>query len=129
MQEYRGRFSLKSDLGFLSCSLLVWVLMFTLCRALLLVWNYNLADGASGMLLARAFLTGVRFDLTIIAWLLTPLALGLLHPRGLAHRWVYRHWMALIGAIMLLLAVSEAEFYRQFLPPQYHRAAVFCRRQ
>ena len=114
MQEYRGRFSLKSDLGFLSCSLLVWVLMFTLCRALLLVWNYNLADGASGMLLARAFLTGVRFDLTIIAWLLTPLALGLLHPRGLAHRWVYRHWMALIGAIMLLLAVSEAEFYRQF---------------
>lgn len=81
----------------------------------LLLWWRNAdfgSDTAAGVL-AKSFLVGLRFDLSVTAYLMILLFLALvLLPAG-GRQWARRAFLAFFTAV-LLLGVAEAEFYREF---------------
>lgn len=107
-------YTLNADLKYLLFNIMLWLAAFGICRLYMLGWNWNLTSGISPFLFMKSFMVGMRFDLIIVTWIILPLVLGILLPFGLKHRRIYRTWMLLVGGIMLLLAVTEIEFYHEF---------------
>ncbi len=103
-----------ADIGFIASSALLLMLLQTVLRGILLARNADLAATASTDDLVGAFLVGLRFDLIITSYMVLPLVLGLLLPNGLGERRLARLWLLVTGGIVLLLGVSEPEFYHQF---------------
>ncbi|MDY0267510.1 LTA synthase family protein [Trichloromonas sp.] len=87
--------------------------LFAALRLVLLVRNTNLAEGVATGELLKSFLIGARFDLAVASYLLIPLFLLLL---GLSQRWRGRlvFGLGILTAALLLLGISEAEFYVEF---------------
>ena len=94
--------------------------LFPLCLAafsalrLLLWWrNADFGSDAPPGVIAQSFLVGLRFDLAVGAYLMILLfiPLVLLPERG--RRWVRRLFL-LLFALLLVLGMAEAEFYREF---------------
>lgn len=106
--------TLLADINYIAFNSLLWLLLFGLCRCLLILWNFNLIEDISGYDLAHSFFIGARFDLTVIIPFMTPVILALALPQGLKQRWIYQSWMLIAGAFMLLIAVAEFEFYHEF---------------
>jgi phosphoglycerol transferase MdoB-like AlkP superfamily enzyme len=86
---------------------------FSILRLLLWWRNADFGSDAPPGVIAKSFLVGLRFDLAVGAYLmiLLFLPLVLLPPRG--RLWARRLFLA-IFALILLLGVAEAEFYREF---------------
>jgi phosphoglycerol transferase MdoB-like AlkP superfamily enzyme len=94
--------------------------LFPLCLAafsalrLLLWWrNADFGSDAPPGVIAQSFLVGLRFDLAVSAYLMILLfiPLVLLPERG--RRWARRLFL-LLFALLLVVGVAEAEFYREF---------------
>jgi len=114
MNSDRRRSALKTDSYFILSSALVLMLLQTLLRAALLLRNNELATQVPSSDLAMAFLVGLRFDLIITVYALTPLLLALLYKEGLKHRKYYIAWLTLVSSIIIFFAVLELDFYHEF---------------
>ncbi len=114
MRTTRSARPFLADIGFIASSALLLMLLQTVLRGILLARNADLAATASTDDLVGAFLVGLRFDLIITSYMVLPLVLGLLLPNGLGERRLARLWLLVTGGIVLLLGVSEPEFYHQF---------------
>ncbi|MGB0360103.1 MAG: LTA synthase family protein [Endozoicomonas sp.] len=108
------RDSLKSDLCFTGTAFLILMVLSTLARLLLFVWNKDVAATAVPSDLIMGFLIGMRFDLIISCIAIIPMVFVILLPCGLYHRKVWKTWLMLIVAAIALAALIEPIFYDEF---------------
>ncbi|NMG64986.1 sulfatase-like hydrolase/transferase [Azoarcus indigens] len=108
------RSPLHSHLRFTLQSGLVLLLLFTLLRVALLIYNREQIGHASLPTVMEAFLNGLRFDLRLVAYLLLPLVLATVSLRSMAARRPLRWWLTASASLCLLLGVMELDFYREF---------------
>lgn len=103
----------SGEVRFIAGLYLLLVTLFAALRLVLLVRNTNLAEGVATGELLKSFLVGARFDLAVASYLLIPLFLLLV---GLSQRWRGRivFGFGVLTASLLLLGISEAEFYGEF---------------
>ena len=103
----------SGEIRFIAGLYLLLAALFAALRLLLLLRNANLAEQVAGGELVNSFLVGLRFDLAVASYLLIPLFLLLV---GLSQRWRGRivFGFGVLTAALLLLGVSEAEFYGEF---------------
>lgn len=106
--------SLSAHALFLLWSLLVLMAMFGLLRLLLLLYNMDLATGMGLSDWRHAFVTGLRFDLRVIAIICLPLVPGTLLPVTHNVRRVYCVWLTLWSSLSVFLGLLELDFYREF---------------
>ena len=93
----RASFSptLKSHLAYTLLSGLVIMLMLSLVRLALLVYNSDMIGDTPSATVAEGFLNGLRFDLRVVVYLSIPLLLAILSPWAMARRGVFRFWLTL----------------------------------
>ncbi|WP_299728717.1 LTA synthase family protein [uncultured Endozoicomonas sp.] len=108
------RYSLKSDLCFTGSAFFTLMILSTLARLLLFFWNKDVAATSATVDLTMGFLVGMRFDLIISCAAIIPMALAIVMPSGLYHRKVWKAWLTLVSAMMLLTALVEPIFYDEF---------------
>lgn len=106
--------TLPHHLGFTVLSGLILLLLCTLLRAALLVYNRELIGDSPAAVFAEAFFNGLRFDLRLVVFVCAPLLLALLSHRAMAARRLQRLWLTGCGSLILLLGVTELDFYREF---------------
>ena len=109
-----GHVGIGRHLQFVALSLLALMLLHTLLRGALFVYNRELAASTSLLALGEAFANGLRFDLRLAAILCAPLLLALLHPRAMAARRIARAWLVGTASLTLLFGIVELDFYREF---------------
>jgi len=105
---------LRAHLAFMFLSGFALLLMFTLLRLALLVYNHELIGAAPIGAFFEAFGNGVRFDLRVVVWMLSPLLLALLAARTMSFRGAMRVWLTVCAGLSLFLTAIELEFYREF---------------
>lgn len=106
--------TLTSHLAFTGASALLLMLMYSLLRLALLLYNQEQIGDTSTWVLAEAFLNGLRFDLRLVVYACAPLLLSLLSPRAMAARRLHVAWLTLFASLTLFLGVTELDFYREF---------------
>ena len=112
--SYQRPLSLSAHVLFLLLSLMILMLLFALLRLLLLLYNMDLATGIKLSDWQHAFITGLRFDLRVIAIICLPLVLGTLLPVTLNARRFYCLWLTLWSSLSVFLGLLELDFYREF---------------
>ncbi|WP_211825895.1 LTA synthase family protein [Kistimonas asteriae] len=112
--SYQRHLSLSAHMLFLVCSLLILMVLFALLRLLLLLYNMDLAAGMGLSDWQHAFITGLRFDLRVIAIICLPLVLGTLLPVTNNARRFYCVWLTLWSSLSVFLGLLELDFYREF---------------
>ncbi|MFJ7313476.1 LTA synthase family protein [Pseudomonas sp. NPDC098747] len=106
--------TLKSHLVYtLLCGLVV-MLMLSLVRLGLLIYNSDMIGDTPMSTVAEGFLNGLRFDLRVVVYLAIPLLLATLSVRAMAARGLFRVWLTLASSIVMLLGLMELDFYREF---------------
>ncbi len=105
---------LMSHLRFTASSMLLLMLMYSLLRLALLVYNREQIGGASVSVLAEAFLNGLRFDLRLAVVGCLPLLFVLLSVRAMNARRPLRLWLTVFASVTLFLGLVELDFYREF---------------
>ena len=105
---------LKSHLRFTAGCVLVLMVLYSLLRVALLVYNREQTGGATAAVLAEAFFNGLRFDLRLVVWACLPLLLALPSLRAISARAFFRHWLTVFASLTLFLGVVELDFYREF---------------
>jgi len=108
------RSGLRAHLAFTCFSGLALLLMFSLLRLVLLAYNHELIGTAPASAFFKAFGNGLRFDLRVVAWMLSPLLLALLAVRAMTWRGAMRAWLTACAGLAILLGVIELGFYREF---------------
>ncbi|UVE16236.1 LTA synthase family protein [Pseudomonas sp. LS44] len=106
--------TLKSHLTFTLLSGLALLLMYTLMRVALLVYNRELIGDSPVATFVEAFYNGLRFDARVVMYACIPLLLSLLSVRAMAARGVLRIWLTGFASITLFLGLAELDFYREF---------------
>ncbi|WP_205342985.1 LTA synthase family protein [Denitrificimonas caeni] len=110
----KKRITLGSHLLFSCASIVLWLLLLTALRALLLAYNHEMIGSTSTADLLEAFSNGVRFDLRLIVYVSVPLLLGILIPWLMNQRRMLVAWLVLSAAVSILLGIIELDFYREF---------------
>ncbi len=105
---------LFGDILFLLGASLLSLLSFAILRASLLIRNNGLVADIPYPEIANAFLIGSRFDLIVVCYMLIPLALGLMLPRGFGQRKFIGFWIILLISVSLFLGIVELDFYYEF---------------
>jgi phosphoglycerol transferase MdoB-like AlkP superfamily enzyme len=106
---------LKSHLFFTGASLLTLMVMYSLLRLALLVYNREQIGGAATAALAEAFFNGLRFDLRLAVFVCIPLLLALPSLRIMTRgRVFFRYWLSVFASVTLFLGIVELDFYREF---------------
>ena len=106
--------TVKSHLLYtLLCGLAIMV-MFSLVRLALLVYNSDMIGDTPSSTVAEGFFNGLRFDLRVVVYLSIPLLLAILSARAMAARGLFRLWLTLTSSIVLFLGLVEMDFYREF---------------
>ena len=105
---------LKSHLRFTAGSVLVLMVLYSLLRVALLVYNREQTGGATAADLAEAFFNGLRFDLRLAVWACLPLLLALPSLWAISARAFFRHWLTVFASLTLFLGIVELDFYREF---------------
>ncbi|HSB96141.1 MAG TPA: LTA synthase family protein [Spongiibacteraceae bacterium] len=113
-QPPHTRYTLAADTLYLCGSAAVFLLLFAAARALLLWRNIDLLGAIPWRDVAISFAVGLRFDLIVTCYALTPLVLAMLLPSGLARRSWCNVWLGLMALLCSFLAVLELDFYREF---------------
>ncbi|MBD9484269.1 LTA synthase family protein [Pseudomonas sp. PDM14] len=108
------QFSLSSHFAFLAGSALLLMLMYTLLRVALLVYNHEQIGDTSASVFAEAFFNGLRFDLRVVVYACIPLLLSVLSPAMMAARRAHVAWLTVFASLTLFIGVSELDFYREF---------------
>lgn len=115
-QGVRGSFSptLKSHLAYTVLSGLVIMLMLSLVRLALLVYNSDMIGDTPYSTVAEGFFNGLRFDLRVVVYISIPLLLALLSPWLMARRGLFRFWLTIASSVVMFLGLMEMDFYREF---------------
>jgi phosphoglycerol transferase MdoB-like AlkP superfamily enzyme len=106
--------AIRAQIGFLLGSALVFLVMFSLLRAMLLYRNFDLTADISASEIVRAFGIGVRFDLVVVCYCMLPLVFTLLVRSRPGWRKLCLVWLGVCGAVCIFLGIAELEFYREF---------------
>lgn len=106
--------TLNSHLLFSAYAIVLWLLLLTALRVLLLVYNYELVGNTSNADFIEAFVNGARFDLRLIVYVSVPLLLGILIPWLMNQRRLLVAWLTFSAAVSILLGIIELDFYREF---------------
>src|SRR3990167_7928849 len=105
---------LKSHLLFTLLSALALLLLYSLLRVALLVYNHELIGDTPASSFVEAFYNGMRFDLRVVVYACVPLLLALFSVRAMAARGALRLWLTGFASLTLFLALTELDFYREF---------------
>ena len=108
------KITLKSHLLFTAVSVVLWMLLLSGLRGLLLAYNQEMLSSTSTADLVEAFSNGLRFDLRLIVYISVPLVLGMLIPWLMNQRRALVAWLTFSAAISILLGIIELDFYREF---------------
>jgi len=106
--------TLKSHLAFTLLGGAALLALYTLLRIALLVYNRELIGDTPSATFIEAFYNGLRFDVRLVVYALTPLLLALLSVRAMAARGLLRWWLTAFASFTLLLGITELDFYREF---------------
>ncbi|MBL8368111.1 MAG: LTA synthase family protein [Candidatus Accumulibacter sp.] len=106
--------TLKSHLAFTVLGGAALLALYTLLRIALLVYNRELIGDTPSATFIEAFYNGLRFDVRLVVYALTPLLLALLSVRAMAARGLLRWWLTAFASFTLLLGITELDFYREF---------------
>lgn len=106
--------TVKSHLAYTLLCALVMMVMFSLLRLALLVYNRAMILDTPASTFVEAFANGLRFDLRLVVYLSIPLLLALFSVRAMAARGFFRFWLTLASSIALFLGLMEMDFYREF---------------
>lgn len=105
---------LRSQLLFTLYSGLALLVMYTLLRVALLVYNRELIGDTPAAAFVEAFYNGLRFDLRVVVYACAPLLIALLSTRAMLARIWQRLWLTLFASITLFLGLAELDFYKEF---------------
>jgi phosphoglycerol transferase MdoB-like AlkP superfamily enzyme len=105
---------LRQHLLFTALSGLLLLLLYSLLRLALLIYNHELIGQTSANDLLEAFGNGLRFDLRLMTFALAPLILVIGSRRLMAARTWQRTWLFAVASLTLFLGVLELDFYREF---------------
>ncbi|WP_434772210.1 LTA synthase family protein [Pseudomonas entomophila] len=105
---------LTSHLAYTLLSGLAIMLMLSLVRLALLLYNSDMIGQTPYSTVAEGFLNGLRFDLRVVVYISIPLLLAMLSPWAMARRGVFRLWLTLASSAVLFLGLVEMDFYREF---------------
>lgn len=106
--------TVKSHLAYTLLSGLVLMVLYTLLRVALLVYNREGIGETPASTFVEAFINGLRFDLRLVVYLLIPLLLALFSARLMAARGVFRFWLTLVASLTTFFGLMEMDFYREF---------------
>ena len=106
--------TVKSHLAFTLLCALIMMVMFTLLRVALLVYNREMILDTPASTFLEAFANGLRFDLRIVVYFSIPLLLALLSAKAMTMRGVLRVWLLAASSLALFLGLMEMDFYREF---------------
>lgn len=106
--------TVKSHLAFTLLCAVIMMLMFTLLRVALLVYNREMILDTPASTFIEAFINGLRFDLRIVVYLSIPLLLSILSVKAMKSRGVLRFWLTAASSLALFLGLMEMDFYREF---------------
>src|SRR5471032_253466 len=106
--------TVKSHLAFTLLSGLVLMVMYSLLRIALLVYNREMIGNTPASTFIEAMGNGLRFDLRLTVYLLIPLLLALFSARVMAARGLFRFWLTVVASVTLFLGLMEMDFYREF---------------
>ncbi|MFQ6575686.1 LTA synthase family protein [Pseudomonas sp. UM16] len=106
--------TLKSHLAYTLLCGLVIMIMLSLVRLALLIYNSDMIGDTPMSTVAEGFLNGLRFDLRVVIYLSIPLLLATLSARAMAARGLFRVWLTLASSIVMFLGLMELDFYREF---------------
>lgn len=106
--------SLRSHLIFTTLSATLLVLLFSLMRLALLLYNRDLIGETPVSTFVTAFGTGLHFDLRAVAFALLPLLLAMVNVRLMALRGLFHIWLSAFASVVLFLGALELDFYREF---------------
>lgn len=109
-----GQPDLRHHLLFMAGSALALLMLFTLLRLALLLYNRELLGDASPATLLEGFGNGLRFDLRLLVYICVPLSLAVLSRRAMAARRLQRLWLAACASLEILLGMVELNFYQEF---------------
>ncbi|MRI33017.1 hypothetical protein EOPP23_08480 [Endozoicomonas sp. OPT23] len=114
MKNSSNKYLLRYDLAFLAGSFLIVMLLSSIARAILLTWNFELAQDIPTADTLNAFIVGMRFDMIICSVIMLPMVLGLLLPSGLRQRKIWMAWLIIMGSVITFTALTEPTFYYEF---------------
>ncbi|WP_462402026.1 LTA synthase family protein [Pseudomonas sp. Marseille-QA0332] len=106
--------TLRSHLAYTLLSGLLIMLMLSLVRLALLLYNSDMVGQTPWSTVAEGFLNGLRFDLRVVVYISIPLLLAVLVPRAMAARGLFRLWLTLASSLVMFLGLVEMDFYREF---------------
>ena len=106
--------TVKSHLAFTLLSAFIMMVMFTLLRVALLVYNREMILDTPASTFLEAFANGLRFDIRIVVYFSIPLLLALFSVKAMAARGVLRFWLTAASSLALFLGLMEMDFYREF---------------
>ncbi|ROM39289.1 hypothetical protein BK648_20295 [Pseudomonas poae] len=106
--------TVKSHLAYTLLCALVMMVMFSLLRLALLVYNREMILDTPASTFLEAFANGTRFDIRFVMYALVPLLLALFSVRAMAARGFFRLWLTVVSSIALFLGLMEMDFYREF---------------
>ena len=106
--------TIASHLIFTALSALALLLMYSLLRGALLIYNRELIGDTPASTFVEAFYNGMRFDLRVVVYACVPLVLALFSQRAMAARQALRWWLTGFASLTLFLALTELDFYREF---------------
>ncbi|MDF2490085.1 MAG: rane protein, partial [Pseudomonas sp.] len=106
--------TIKSHLAYTLLCALVIMLMLSLVRLGLLLYNSDMIGDTPPATVAEGFFNGLRFDLRVVVYLSIPLLLAVLSPWAMARRGFFRLWLTLAASTVMFLGLVEMDFYREF---------------
>lgn len=106
--------TIASHLTFTALSALALLLMYSLLRGALLIYNRELIGDTPASTFVEAFYNGMRFDLRVVVYACVPLVLALFSQRAMAARQALRWWLTGFASLTMFLALTELDFYREF---------------
>ncbi|MCU7248751.1 LTA synthase family protein [Pseudomonas koreensis] len=106
--------TVKSHLAYTLLCALVMMVMFSVLRLALLVYNREMILDTPASTFLEAFANGLRFDLRLVVYVCIPLLLALFSARAMAARGFFRLWLTVASSIALFLGLMEMDFYREF---------------
>ncbi|RAU41568.1 MULTISPECIES: LTA synthase family protein [unclassified Pseudomonas] len=106
--------TVKSHLAYTLLSGLALMVLYTLLRVALLVYNREGIGATPASTFIEAFGNGLRFDLRLVVYILIPLLLALFSARLMAARGLFRVWLTLVASLTTFFGLMEMDFYREF---------------
>ncbi|KAF1054683.1 MAG: Lipoteichoic acid synthase 1 [Stenotrophomonas maltophilia] len=108
------RSTVTSHLAYLLLNTLALMVMFSLLRLALFLYNRELIGDSPASEFIEAFTTGMRFDIRVVVYAIAPLVFASLSLHAMRWRLLWRIWLTLFASLTLFLGVLELDFYREF---------------